>query len=331
MIGRSRIGRYRATLGQSGTDTDALQTDVMRFMAILGLCLMAVFALVQSLPLQGTDTAASAVPDRDRLLEAVAFQQERAQHLEAELNRLRERARSAQRRESSAQQALSSAQQRLTLLVKQTQQARSERERLTLELDVLHQRLAKGRDELAGIERAARNKARLLSELQQRLGQEQQKLDDISQRLTVIHRKQEAAPVRDAGEQTPSPASGADKRGFTLRFASAEALDRLVTAGRVSLYAMAGKQAWRLSLAAGGPRLAPDAFPSWYHEMSPSTVPPAYLHTVAISVDQSARSSVIWGVQLPAATKRGIASLTRGLKGGALVIGADGRVTLEAE
>ena len=36
-------------------DTDAggaadLQTDIMRFMAILALCLMAIFALVQSLP-----------------------------------------------------------------------------------------------------------------------------------------------------------------------------------------------------------------------------------------------------------------------------------------
>jgi len=43
-----------------GMDADAggvadLQTDVMRFMAILSLCLVAIFALVQSIPLAPTN------------------------------------------------------------------------------------------------------------------------------------------------------------------------------------------------------------------------------------------------------------------------------------
>ena len=37
-----------------------LQTDIMRFMAILSLCLVAIFALVQSIPL--TPTAAPPAP-----------------------------------------------------------------------------------------------------------------------------------------------------------------------------------------------------------------------------------------------------------------------------
>jgi len=40
----------RATDGEAGGIAD-LQTDVMRFMAILAICLVAIFALVQSLPL----------------------------------------------------------------------------------------------------------------------------------------------------------------------------------------------------------------------------------------------------------------------------------------
>ena len=52
-------------------DTDAggaadLQTDIMRFMAILALCLVAIFALVQSIPLvpepQTQPQAAAAPP-----------------------------------------------------------------------------------------------------------------------------------------------------------------------------------------------------------------------------------------------------------------------------
>ena len=45
MTGRHPRFRYQPPL-----DTDALQTDVMRFMAIIGLCLAALFALVQGLP-----------------------------------------------------------------------------------------------------------------------------------------------------------------------------------------------------------------------------------------------------------------------------------------
>lgn len=42
-------------IGQGPDEAEALQTDVMRFMAILGLCLMVVFALVQSIPVSQTD------------------------------------------------------------------------------------------------------------------------------------------------------------------------------------------------------------------------------------------------------------------------------------
>ncbi|MBL3591010.1 MAG: hypothetical protein JMN24_14610 [gamma proteobacterium endosymbiont of Lamellibrachia anaximandri] len=41
---------YSADPHAGSGGTDELQTDVMRFMAILGFCLMAIFALVQSLP-----------------------------------------------------------------------------------------------------------------------------------------------------------------------------------------------------------------------------------------------------------------------------------------
>jgi len=85
----SRLWRstgYNRAAG-TGTDTDALQTDVMRFMSILGLCLMAVFALVQSLPPQ-EGVPVQPDPDRLRLHEEIATQQRRAQELNAELRRL---------------------------------------------------------------------------------------------------------------------------------------------------------------------------------------------------------------------------------------------------
>jgi hypothetical protein len=330
MIRRSRNTRYAAAAGAAGSDTDALQTDVMRFMSILGLCLMAVFALVQSIPLQEKEFSQSEL-EQDRLYRAIAAQQERARRLQGEVERLEARAHSAQDRKNSAQQALSSAQRQLTLVVEQTRRASSDRERLTDELEELRRRLVQSRNELAGIEEAARNKARSLSALQRQFTVEQRKLDEISRRTGALNSKRTHTPRPAPGVKRPSSVSRPGKQGFTLRFASAEALDRLVEAGTVSLYAMAGKQAWRLSLGEGRPLVAPEAFPAWFHEMSPSTVPVTYLRAVEAAVGRSARSSLIWGVQLAAATKQGIASLTRDLQGGNLVIAADGQVTLDPE
>ena len=371
MIRRGRSTRYTATAGSTGSDIDALQTDVMRFMSILGLCLMAVFALVQSIPLQET-SAIRPEPEVEKLHEDIAVQQERARLLQAELNhlsaqiqsaqtrkntaqqalsltqqqltqlvdqteqarsnrdRLTAQARSAQERNNNALQALSSTQQQLTKLVDETEQARSDRERLTAELQVLNRQLAQGQDALAEIQQAAqKNKAHSMRELQMRLNKEQKKLDDISQRASVLKKK--PAPAKPVIKKPPPPAPKPVKQGFTLRFASAAALERLVVAGTVSLYAMAGKQAWRLSLSNGRPDFAPDAFPGWFHEMAPPTVPFEYVQTLDNSMDRRAQSSVVWGVQLPSATKQGIASLTRGLQGGDLVIAADGQVTLAPE
>ncbi len=51
----------RSIDGDAGGAAD-LQTDIMRFMAILSLCLVAIFALVQSLPMAPVPAAASAAP-----------------------------------------------------------------------------------------------------------------------------------------------------------------------------------------------------------------------------------------------------------------------------
>ncbi len=56
-----------APYGYGSSEPDeivALQSDVMRFMAILGLCLMIIFALVQSLPQNTAISQATATPDK---------------------------------------------------------------------------------------------------------------------------------------------------------------------------------------------------------------------------------------------------------------------------
>jgi hypothetical protein len=170
-----------------------------------------------------------------------------------------------------------------------------------------------------------------MRELQQRLAEARKTLAALSQRTAELRARQQVEPPPPVPPTAPSPAPAAAQQGFTLRFASDGALEQLVASGAVSLYAMAGKQAWRLSLGRDGPAFAPDTTPAWFHEMEPSTVPASYGHALAESVSRPDALPMVWGVQLPPTTRQGIASLTRGLAGGELVIGADGQVRLEAE
>ena len=252
MMRRRRHARLPPASGAAGGDTDALQTDVMRFMSIIGLCLMAVFALVQSIPVQ--EQGKPAPPEQ-------------------------------------ASQGLTD------------------------------------------IEQASMQKDQDLAELRGRLLNTQLQLDHSRKAIKALRHRSRQPATKPVIEKRSPPAPVAKpvpaRQGCSLRFASAAALDRLITAGSVKLYGMADQQAWRLSMNAGRPAAAQATFPGWFHEMSATTVPAHYLHSLETAADSPGPSTVVWGVQLPTATRMAIASLTKGQQSGALVIQGDGRVTLE--
>ncbi len=70
-----------------GSDIEALQTDIQRFVAILGFCLMAIFALVQSIPV----TAKKQETVIEDLSQKVASQNAELQRLKAENDELKAR------------------------------------------------------------------------------------------------------------------------------------------------------------------------------------------------------------------------------------------------
>lgn len=330
MIRRRRYARFLTTSAAAGSDTDALQTDVMRFMSIIGLCLMAVFALVQGIPVQEPGKPAQA-QQAARMRADIRAQQQQLRELQAELHALKSEK--------------DSTQQDLAQLAGQTQQARRLRARLEAQLEDLGRQLEQGRRALADIEQDSMQEEHTLVELSGRHLDAQVQLDRARKDIAALRRPPPATPVavqqpppEPVAEKQPTSKPVArpvpEKRGFTLRFASDAALDRLVAAGSVILYGMLDKQAWRLSLQAGRSTATPITFPDWFHEMSAATVPAHYLRSLQARVNGPVRSSVVWGVQLPAAAKSGIDALlreqqARGQPGGVLVIRADGRVILE--
>lgn len=323
MIRRRRSAKYTAAPGSGGSDTETLQTDVMRFMAILGLCLTAVFALVQSLPARKMDRPWEE-PPAEPMQEGSENEQTQALELRAQLQRLSAQTGQARVRHDQAKRSLTSTQEQLARALDELDQARRERVHLTAELEGLRRALGQGRQALQAVQTANNSALR-----HEQPDEQQPPPRRDSQPVTALGAQPEdASKPRVAGQTRGSePVSAA--QGFTLRFASSETLDRLVDIGSVRFYGMARKRAWRLSLQQGAPGFAQDAFPAQFHEMSPATVPLPYVEAFEKSARDLAGSAVVWGVQLPPETERQIVSLTRDVQGGALVIGADGQVRLD--
>jgi hypothetical protein len=120
-----------------------------------------------------------------------------------------------------------------------------------------------------------------------------------------------------------------DKVGFLLRFASDEALERLVRSGVVGFTGMLGQDAWSLSLNGGSAVFVKHSPPRKIHEMTAATVPLRYIRAFQTAAGAGSLEGVIWGVQLPANMEQEIHTLMGRSAGGELVIQPDGEVVLE--
>ena len=137
-----------------------------------------------------------------------------------------------------------------------------------------------------------------------------------------------AQPEPQQPVQLTHPQSTPEKEGFTLRFESDLALTRLVAAGKVGLYAITDGRARRMTVRDSRISFWDASAPNSYHEMETGTVPRPVIDALARSGVNTAQ--VGWGVTLPGILREQLDNLVRGNAGGALVIGGDGELRLEA-
>ncbi len=321
MIGAPTNGPLQEPAG----DIEMLHTDVMRFMAILGLCLTAIFALVQSVPLERQARAESErleqtnealrqrLRQRDQALtDALAREQalqqalDRRQTSEAGLRRALE---AAERKLAAVAADRDQARQALVQALKERDSARKEERRQSLALETLRQ----------GQRRLQAQNDRLLAQV--RAGAAAADTPEPS-------RQEPAPPPKSERKNRPASVAGEAAEGFVLRFASSAALETLVAAGQVRFLVLSGDRAWRYRMEAGAPRLVPDRRPSRYHEMAEATVPLPFRQALATI---PAAGDPVWAVVLPPALERQLQRLTRGRRGGVMEILASGRVELRGE
>ncbi len=309
-------------------DVEMLQTDVMRFFAILCLCLMAIFALVKALPIAPLDDRPRIAESADLKAEAKSLQQQIVM-LKKKLADMHTQVRAAAVQSTSqASKAADDEQDILTRLTEAQQ-----------ELKTVSQSLIKTRGELkvrefklTGLLSDIDSKQRIRSELKSQIENETRHLTKIRASLDQTREKlnqnlaQNQQPESKPANTTLPPQPAAT--GFTLRFASDAALQKLITLGKVKFYALTGKKAWQLHLNANRSIYSSAKFPREIYEMDTSTVPLDYPKVFHRQVAAFGRGALTWGVSLPVQMTSSINRLIKGRDGGDLVIMPDGEVIL---
>lgn len=327
--------------GTAATDTEALQTDVMRFIAIIGLCLTAIFSLMRS------------------IAEPVENDTNKAENemLKQQLSLLQEKTTREQQSIQALEKKLSSGQVRLALVDRQENELRQLRHRLS------------------GLNQALNHKKQDQLRLEQKLVKYSAETHSLKHQLTALQHEalsaQHERPPAPSQPKTLAAAATAPKelkpvpmelkplprelveslarktepvpgkpktapvkpvqQGLVLKFASEQALSELIDRGQVKLLAVAGRQAWQLSPRMQRLEFQKTAMPDKYYEMLSETLPYRYQRAFYSSVKQADSAGTLWAVQIPLSTERQVQKLLQTASAGELIIGANGRVSLSMD
>ncbi len=322
-------------VNSSGTEeVEVLQTDVMRFMAILGFCLMIIFALVQSLPAVPQDLQPTLINReiQDREIEEMEVH---LSHLRRELVDLEQEVKSA--KEQSERSSLST-----KIAHRNEQEALDRAEKANQEFARLSQSLAAAKEEMdrreekllsikVDIAKGTKDLSKVRGDLkreEKQLGILEAELDRASKRFSELKRSPKEKDQKPV-PPTPSPPREKKDVGYTLRFESDRALETLLKSERVRLFAMVGKKTWAFKATKGRSLFITSERPTRFHVMESRTVPPDYGKVLSRAVVAFGRESVTWGVTLPTEISLSLSKQMKNHRGGELIINQKGSVALK--
>ena len=313
-------------------DVEMLQTDVMRFFAILCLCLMAIFALVKTLPMGPPPDKPTIEKSTDLKAEAEALRNQIIA-LKATLAETHNKLQMARIDAEQSSEQVSRAEETEHALLARVAKARHELEQISQSLNGTEHKIEIRDMKLAKIVGDIAAKRRIRAELKSQINMETQNLSKIRKELDQA--KEKLAPSIDqnqAGRDRPPQAAlqpEHSEKGFSLRFASDAALEVLITRRQVGFYVIAGKKGWQLKVTAGRPVFISTQIPREIYEMEVLTVPISYVSEFQRQVAAFGRNKVTWGVTLPTQTISSINQQVGAGQGGELVIMDDGEVNLK--
>lgn len=319
MLYRSPVSALQGAIDQD--ESESLQADVMRFMAILGLCLMVIFALVQSLP-------------------SVGESREDAREREAE---------------SAAQNVeIAELRYQLNVLGAQNREAKAQMQQYELTVEQLYDQVQGAQEVNARIEELTAQVDELLNEQtvsQQRLSDQQELLQAQESELAALHAQidnveltQELPGSEDA---VPTPADAVEQEnagdnaqvaeepvetsqqtneteGFRLTFASNEDFFQLVESAEIEVFVIT-PQNEGFQLGGNSQQLFPTSLPTAVQDINKASLPPSLLTLMS---RQRISTESRWGVVLSERVLQSIDQARGDARGGTLSIAGSGEVQL---
>ncbi len=351
-----RRGYLRSRLANPGTfdtEAEALQTDVMRFMALLGFVLVGIFALVQALPVTPKDRGPT-LEQRDQLRREVTKLEEHITQRRKVLNELRT---TIQAELATRQRIISQARDLKQELGRAREKAREVKTKLEASRSTLEQvqaKLAEERQSLTALRAQVEHERQELQRVESNFSELRQDVEQIkrlreqalAEARKASRRELEAEQAAQKAERSKSqraehktqtnqfqedkPGTGeVPKRGFTLKFQSNQAFDHLVTNDIVEFYALVGHKAWHAQRLGQVTRFTLSDPPHHYHQMASATVPDNYMKSFQAVAAARGKDSVTWATVLPKRITQAIREAVAGKTGADVVILKDGSIHLE--
>lgn len=292
-------------------DVEALQTDIMRFMAILGFCLMVIFAMVQSLP-QSEAQHEPQIVSKEILEQELKELLDTYQSLETKIETLKETEQHQRSQLEEIAKKVDAGKQDLALL--QTEISSKVNDLLTVRTKISKQK--------AQAESVSRAIEKMEQERQRKIKQEQiEKLQQTGEKPQPTEKPKQEPTKAESPQKSGSPPREEKKKGLSLRFASDETLINLIERGVVKFYISKNGQYFRVTKTA----IKLEPLDAQFYQMASFTVPNSLIRQIKSKF--TVTRSTLYGVTLNDRVQSQLSKYVSQHKSGELVINADQSVT----
>ena len=272
--------------------TEMLNTDIMRFFAIMALCMMAVFALVQSTASKTVENSEPQLIVEENLRQEIKRLEKKRTDLEQELNELK--AKISQQEKS--------------------QQQKSKQQFVEQELSYAGQSLVKAQSTIDEKNLQEARKKSLLAKVSLDVAE---KVMDKTK--AAVNKVTQAFPTKTQKSQPR-------KKGFMLRFADSQTLFSLIQQQQVQFYLIADSLSWSYSSQGGDSQFVKQRPQGQFYQMTNESVPKSIVRSADRVVSHHGGEGPLFGVTLPSSLQHEIRTCMQQSQGGALIIHGDGHL-----
>jgi hypothetical protein len=276
----------------------SLETDIMRFLAILGFCLMIIFALVQSIPVsKSEESLTQGETTQQQLKLQTKSQQLELSELMIENMTLKQTLTQAETALKALSNSLTSEQQKLKGIEHQLNQKNQKLQ----DMQATNTKTGAQLNQQKNIIKVVKIKQTALKKSAQK-----------SKKNSKANTKENKKTIEKSQKQAKT------KKGFSLQFESDDAFKQLVLNKQVTLYVSTGDGYLRYQ----NGRYSKVAVNQTLYKMNEATVPQTFIKLLK-GFEQG---NVTWSVALPDITTNELNRLMSEHRQGAIYIGKQGKV-----